>query len=70
MRPPKPFEFHKPGTWPLAGINSPRAMSWYANVLNDRTFRKVAKQSPRAAAALLTQLMLENEPDSTRAGGD
>lgn len=54
MRPPRAFEIHKPGSYPI--LNSPAVISHTALVLSSPYFRALSRQSPRAAAALLFQL--------------
>lgn len=63
MRPPRPFEIHKPGTYPIA--NSPQVMSKVALTLNSPMFKSLLRQSPRAAAALITELIHTDQPDQT-----
>ncbi len=65
MRPPRPFEIHKPGSYPIA--NNPYVVSRVALTLNSPMFRSLLRQSPRAAAALMMELVHVDEPDVTRA---
>lgn len=55
MRPPQAFDLSKPGTFPVA--NNPQVMSRVALLLNSPKFQAALRQSPRAAGALLMQLM-------------
>lgn len=64
QRPPRPFEVHKPGTYPIPLIMGSHAMSRYAIFLNSTLFKTVLRQSPRAAAAMLLDLG-SAEPDAT-----
>lgn len=63
MRPPRPFEIHKPGTYPIA--NNPYVLSRVALTVNSPHFRALAKQSPRLAAAIVSQMIYTDQPDAT-----
>lgn len=62
MRAARPFEIHKPGSYPL--VNNPHVTSRVAIVMADPGFQRLLKQSPRSAAFLL-QLMQSDQPDAT-----
>lgn len=66
MKAPKPFEIHKPGTYPI--INNPQVTSRLAITMADPQFQAMLRQSPRAAAELLQQMMLSAESDATAVG--
>lgn len=64
MRPPGQIELLKPLTYPV--INNPNVMSRVALTLNAPLFKSLLRQSPRAAAALLMEMMYTDQPDKTR----
>lgn len=66
MRPPRPFDVGRPGTYPVA--SSPRLWSEVAVRLGDPKFQSIARQSPRIAAEMIRQLMHTEEPDATGGG--
>ena len=62
-RPPSPFELHKPGTYPI--LNNPSVQSHVAIILANPRFHLLMRQSPRAAAALISEMMQSAQPDAT-----
>lgn len=67
---PAPFattwELQKPMTYPVARMLArPEFQSTLAIWLNDPRFKAALRHSPRAAAALMTQMMYSAEPDAT-----
>lgn len=68
MRPAPQLSLMHPRTWPVVGtLGSPAVTSHAALMLASPWFRNLARQSPRAAAALLSQLGAQ---DSTSQEGD
>ena len=66
MRPPRPFEIQRPGTYPVVGmLGSPAVTSRIALKMADPKFQEILRQSPRAAAELIQQLLHTAEPDAT-----
>lgn len=66
-KPQASWEVHKPGSW-LMG-NSEHLTSILAHVANNPHVQEtLLRQGPRAAAALITQLMHTDQPDQTGAG--
>lgn len=63
-RPPRPFELNRPGTYPLPLVGSPHVLSRVALTMNSPMFKSLLRQSPRAAAALVQDLMETAEPDA------
>jgi hypothetical protein len=67
MRVPKTrVNLMEPLTYPLLNlVDTPQAQSHLALLLNSAKFKALAKQSPRAAAALVQQLIHTDQPDSS-----
>lgn len=67
-KPSAKFEFHKPGTYPVAkALYGSENSSRLALALVDPRVQAALRQSPRAAAELIQQMMLTAEPDTTEA---
>lgn len=66
QRPPQPFDLHRPGSWPVAGLLAhPNFQSKLAILIGSPEFQAAMRQGPRAAAAMFQQAMLSAEPDVT-----
>lgn len=65
LSPPPRFELMRPGTYPIVGALQPALESRASLLLADPGFRMLLQQSPRAAAALISQLMYTSQPDAT-----
>lgn len=64
-KPQEQLTLHHPQTWPVVGMLGKRSVRGKAAlIMSDKTFQRVAGQSPRAAALLFHELMA-SEPDST-----
>lgn len=69
QRPAAPFELFRPGTYPmLSRLAGSDVLSHTAILLGDRKFQELARQSPRAAAQLIQQMLLSAESDATAVG--